>query len=115
MSKKTTCVTMSKNATIPPANPKAIPTVDRALKKSTNKEQADGSTKEEKEYLWGYGSGVASATIAEYGDVVLADYTQTFNENDLTYFISLSIRTVGATFAPSRSISPPMPPSMPGT
>jgi hypothetical protein len=30
------------------------------VKKSTNQEQADGSTKEVKEYLWGYGSGVVS-------------------------------------------------------
>src|SRR2546426_250317 len=30
------------------------------VKRSTNKEQADGSKKEEKEYLWGYGSGVGS-------------------------------------------------------
>jgi len=33
------------------------------VKKSTNREQADGSKKEEKEYLWGYGSGVASSFI----------------------------------------------------
>ena len=32
--------------------------------------------REEKECLWGYGSGVASATVAGYGDVVLAEYTQ---------------------------------------
>ncbi len=52
--------------------------------------------KEEKESLWGYGSGVASATVAGYGDVVLAEYTQRFNENDITYFLPLYIRTVGA-------------------
>ncbi len=52
---------------------------------------------EEKECLWGYGSGVASATVAGYGDVVLAEYTQPFNENDQTYFVPLYIRTVAAT------------------
>lgn len=31
---------------------------------------------EVKEYLWGYGSGIASATTPDYGDVVLAEYTQ---------------------------------------
>src|SRR3989454_9894983 len=51
------------------------------VKKSTNKEQADGTKKEVKEYLWGYGSGVASATIAVYGDVVLSEYTLPFNAN----------------------------------
>jgi hypothetical protein len=43
------------------------------VKSSTNQEQPDGSTKEVKEYLWGYGSGVAAATDPVYGDVVLAE------------------------------------------
>jgi hypothetical protein len=56
------------------------------VKRSTNQEQPDGSTKEKTEKLWGYGSGVAAATVADYGDVVLAEYTQPFNENDITYY-----------------------------
>lgn len=56
------------------------------VKRSTNKELADGSTEEKKELLWGYGSGVAAATTPDYGDVVLAEYTQPFNEGDVTYF-----------------------------
>lgn len=64
------------------------------VKKSTNQEQPDGSTTEKKELLWGYGSGVAAATDPVYGDVVLADYTQPFNENDVTYFVPLYIQTV---------------------
>lgn len=52
--------------------------------------------KDGKECLWGYGSGVASATVAGYGDVVLAEYTQPFNENDMSYFVPLYIRTVAA-------------------
>lgn len=56
------------------------------VKRSTNQEQPDGSTTEKKELLWGYGSGVAAATVADYGDVVLAEYTQPFNEGDVTYF-----------------------------
>ena len=50
--------------------------------------------KEEKEYLWGYGSGVAAATDPVYGDVVLAEYTLPFNEADLTYFRPLLRRVV---------------------
>ena len=53
--------------------------------------------KEEKEYLWGYGSGVAAATDPVYGDVVLAEYTLPFNQADLTYFRPLLRRTVLAT------------------
>ncbi len=56
------------------------------VKRSTNQEQPDRSTTEKKELLWGYGSGVVAATTADYGDVVLAEYTQPFNEGDVTYF-----------------------------
>ncbi len=64
------------------------------VKRSSNQEQPDGSTKEKKEYIWGYGSGVAAATVAGYGDVVLAEYTQPFNENDITYYHPLYHQTV---------------------
>lgn len=64
------------------------------VKRSTNQEQPDGSTKEKKEYIWGYGSGVAAATVADYGDVVMAEYTQPFNENDVTYYHPLYHQTV---------------------
>ena len=64
------------------------------VKRSTNQEQPDGSTKERKEYLWGYGSGVVSAITADYGDVVLAEFTQPFNENDVTYYRPLYLQTL---------------------
>jgi len=66
------------------------------VKRSSNQEQPDGSSKEKKEYIWGYGSGVAAATVADYGDVVLAEYTQPFNENDVTYYRPLYHQTVMA-------------------
>jgi len=66
------------------------------VKRSSNRELPDGSTKEVKEYLWGSGSGVAAATVADYGDVVLAEFTQPFNQNDVTYFRPLYQRTVVA-------------------
>jgi hypothetical protein len=74
--------------------PQGDPDCRVGVKRSTNKEQPDGSTKEEQEYLWGYGSGVASATIPDYGDVVIAEFTLPFNENDITYFVPLYLRTV---------------------
>ena len=64
------------------------------VKRSTNQEHADGTTTEKKEYVWGYGSGVAATTTADYGDVVLAEFTQPFNENDVTYYHPLYQRTV---------------------
>jgi hypothetical protein len=66
------------------------------VKRSTNQEQVDGSTEEKKELLWGSGTGVAVSTIADYGSVVLADYTQPFNEGDVTYFRPLYQQAVVA-------------------
>ena len=74
--------------------PRGDPDCTLGVKRSTNQEQADGSTKEKKEALWGYGSGVAAATTPDYGDVVLAEYTQPFNQGDATYFEPLYQRTV---------------------
>jgi hypothetical protein len=74
--------------------PKGDPDCRVGVKRSTNQEQADGSKKEIKEYLWGYGSGVATCFIPGYGDLILAEYTQPFNENDITYFRSLYIQVV---------------------
>jgi Transposase DDE domain len=70
--------------------------VKLGVKRSTNQEQPDGSTKEKKELIWGYGSGVAAATTPDYGDVVLAEYTQPFNEGDVTSFRPLYQQAVGA-------------------
>src|SRR5262249_47769489 len=47
--------------------PKGDPDCRLGVKRSTNQEQPDGSLKEQKEVLWGYGSGVAAATTADYG------------------------------------------------
>jgi hypothetical protein len=74
--------------------PRGDPDCKLGVKRSTNQEQADGSTKERKEYLRGYGSGVAAASTPDYGDVVLAECTQPFNENDITYFIPLFLQSV---------------------
>jgi hypothetical protein len=59
------------------------------VKRRSNQERDDGTIQEKKEALWGYGSGVAAATTPDYGDVVLAEYTQPFNEGDVTYFLPL--------------------------
>jgi hypothetical protein len=64
------------------------------VKRSTNKELPDGSTEEHKELIWGYGTGIAVSTHTDYGTVVLADYSQPFNEGDITYFRPLYQRTV---------------------
>jgi hypothetical protein len=64
------------------------------VKRSTNKDLPDGTTEEHKELIWGYGTGIAVSTVADYGTVVLADFTQPFNEGDITYFRPLYQHTV---------------------
>ena len=71
----------SSDTPTPPEQPVPAPTPTPQTGKQDTKDK-----KEEKEYLWGYGSGVAAATDPVYGDVVLAEYTLPFNEADLTYF-----------------------------
>jgi hypothetical protein len=74
--------------------PKGDPDCRLGVKKSSNQEQPDGSTKEKKESLFGYGTGVAACTNPVYGDVVLGEYTLPFNAADITYFKPLYHRTV---------------------
>lgn len=78
----------------PNRQPKGDPDCRLGVKRSSNKEQDDGSRSEEKEYLWGYALGLACAYIPDYGDVVLAAFTQPFNENDMSYFVPLYIQLV---------------------
>jgi hypothetical protein len=42
---------------------------------------------------WGYGSGLVATTITDWGEFILAEYTQTFDKNDITYFFPLMKQT----------------------
>jgi hypothetical protein len=76
--------------------PKGDPDCRLGVKKSSNQVQADGTTKTKKESLFGYGSGIDTSTNPVYCDVILAEYTQPFNEGDITYFPTLYIRAIAA-------------------
>ena len=41
------------------------------------------------EYYWGYGSGVVVVKVPGYGEFVLAELTQPFDQGDVTYFFPL--------------------------
>ncbi len=77
--------------------PKGDPDCRVGVKRSTNQAPPGGSKKEVKEYLWGYGSGVAAATDPVYDDVLPSRYTLPCNEADVTYYRPLYQRTVVAT------------------
>lgn len=40
-------------------------------------------------YFWGYASGLVGTKIPDWGEFVLAELTQTFDRNDVTYFFPL--------------------------
>jgi hypothetical protein len=80
----------------PAQQPRGDPDCRLGVKTSSNQLRPDGTSKETKEYVWGYGAGVAAATDPCYGDVVLAEYTQPFNEVDSTYYHPLHARTAQA-------------------
>lgn len=79
----------------PEKQPTGDPDCRLGVKRSKNQDEETGEqTKVEKEYLWGYGTGIMAATHPQYGDVVLAEYTLPFNEADSTYFVPLYDRLV---------------------
>jgi hypothetical protein len=41
------------------------------------------------EYYWGYASGVVATKVADWGEFVLAEMTQTFDKSDVSYFFPL--------------------------
>ncbi len=78
----------------PARQPTGDPAYRLGVKTSSNQKRADGTITQTKEYVWGYGSGVVAATDPAYGAVVLAAYTQPFNEVDSTYYHPPYARTV---------------------
>jgi hypothetical protein len=79
----------------PEKKPTGDPDCRLGVKRSKNQDEETGEqSKVEKEYLWGYGTGIMAATHPQYGDVVLAEYTLPFNEADSTYFAPLYARLV---------------------
>ena len=45
------------------------------------------------EFYWGYGSGTVVVKVPEYGEFVIAELTQTFDQADVSYFFPLMTKT----------------------
>ena len=75
--------------------PTGDPDCRLGVKASSNQERA-GRVVVVKEFVWGYGSGVAAATDPLYSDVVLAEDTLPFNEADAAHDHPLYEQTVAA-------------------
>jgi hypothetical protein len=57
-----------------------------ALERRSEKAPDQSAKRETKEFLWGYGTGIAVARHPRHGEFVLAERTQTFNRHDSTYY-----------------------------
>jgi len=55
------------------------------------------------EYHWGYGSGVVVTKVPDWGEFVLAEMTQPFDQGDLSYFFPLTPAPPPGACAPSRT------------
>ncbi len=90
--------------------PKNDPDCKLGCKKKSNKRVADKPTQdgsaqtptqeaiparnaEVGEYYWGYASGIVATKIDDWGEFVLAEFTQTFDKSDQSYFFPLMART----------------------
>ena len=89
----------------PQRQPSGDPDCRLGIKRRSNQKGADGESIGPTEYVWGYGTGIASATVDRYGDLVLAEVTQTFNENDATYFAPLYEQVCRALGRPPTNIT----------
>ena len=75
----------------PDRQPRGDPDCKLGVKRRHN--QGEEEQDEDKEFLWGYGTGITVAKVGQDVECVLAEHTQTFNENDITYFRPLLEQT----------------------
>ncbi len=85
----------------PARQPQGDPDCQLGVKESQNQGQpvvpvANPSTQPQtaqKEYLWGYGTGITVSRDPTYGEFVVAEETRTFEQHDSRYFFSLIAAT----------------------
>lgn len=95
-----------KNRYQPDQQPKGDRDCRLGVKQRTNREDSSGRSHTETECVWGYGSGVAVSLTPDKQVVVVAEYTQPFNQNDVTYALPLLNRAMlNLGFAPRTLIA----------
>jgi hypothetical protein len=88
----------------PAQPPRGDPDCRLGVKRRTNQDAATGAPGHV-ESVWGYGTGLISATPPGYGDVVLAEWTQPFHEHDSTYFHPLWAQVTATLGHPPRNLA----------
>jgi len=69
----------------PTQQPKGDPDCRLGFKPQANQGNEQETSAKKGEWLWGYGTGIAVTQTPDKDAIVLAEYTQPFNENDITY------------------------------
>lgn len=73
----------------PDRQPTADPDCRLGAKRTTNQTDEHGHAQTKTEWLWGYGSGIVVGQTPDKEAIVLAEYTQAFDRNDVTYALPL--------------------------
>lgn len=60
-----------------------------AIPATPTKDAQPASHNKADEFYWGYASGVVATKVPEWGEFVLAELTQTFDQADVSYFLPL--------------------------
>jgi hypothetical protein len=81
--------TASAAPTAPPAAPSTAAAAASSSPATLASDPKPASTIEVGEYYWGYASGVVATKVGDWGEFVLAEFTQTFDKGDATYFFPL--------------------------
>ncbi|MGH3522851.1 MAG: hypothetical protein ACRDU4_08465 [Mycobacterium sp.] len=88
----------------PTRQPRGDPDCRLGVKRRLNQDGPHGPAGA-KELLWGYGTGLVSATQPPYGDVVLAEWTQAFHAQDITYYHPLYAQVTATLGRPPRNVA----------
>jgi hypothetical protein len=89
----------------PTRQPSGDPDCRLGVKRHHNQGDARHDAPTDKEYLWGYGTGIAVAQTPDKDAIVLAEMTQPFNAHDVTYGLPVLHRAQCSLGFPPRNVT----------
>lgn len=89
----------------PARQPSSDPDCRLGVKRHHNQGDESDDIAADKEYLWGYGTGIAVTQTPDKDALVLGDRTQPFNANDVTYGLPLLHQTMCRLGFPPRNVT----------
>jgi hypothetical protein len=89
----------------PSRQPAGDPDCRLGVKRQHNQGDESDDDAVDKEYLWGYGTGIAVSQTPDKDAIVLAEMTQPFHANDVTYGLPLLHRAMCSLGFPSLNVT----------